>query len=97
MLGRVGGVPWDSLLSFPIDWEAGLKCAQVIIVIMMTMTMIMRILIDFQIHCHPYKCLVLRGPHVLPQTHPSTLAINLDPMYKGMHACLINLQRAHQT
>ena len=29
MLARVGGVPWDSLLSFPMDWEAGLKCAQV--------------------------------------------------------------------
>ena len=43
MLGRVGGVPWDSLLSFPIDWEAGLKCAQVIIV----MTMMIIIIVDF--------------------------------------------------
>ena len=43
MLGRVGGVPWDSLLSFPIDWEAGLKCAQVIIV----MIMIIIIVVDF--------------------------------------------------
>ena len=52
MLGRVGAVPWDSLLSFPIDWEAGLKCAQVIIVIMITMTMTRTIVMDFQIHCH---------------------------------------------
>ena len=42
MLGRVGGVPWDSLLSFPIDWEAGLKCAQVIIVMIMII-----IIVDF--------------------------------------------------
>ena len=48
MLGRVGGVPWDSLLSFPIDWEAGLKCAQVIIVIMMMMIIIaIIIIVDF--------------------------------------------------
>ena len=47
MLARVGGVPWDSLLSFPMDWEAGLKCAQVEIIIIVIIIIIIIIIIMY--------------------------------------------------